>query len=101
VTLLRYQRGGGQRSDLRSQPTHDHQPITEPRRQAESDGPALHTAISAEASLALNEVLADPALTPEEMADRIDALTHGAMDEETRSLLVEVLSRSTSGREAV
>jgi hypothetical protein len=68
-------------------------PSPSPAGRQESDGPAFHTAISAEASLALNEVLADPALTPEEMADRIDALTHGAMDEETRSLLVEVLSR--------
>jgi hypothetical protein len=68
-------------------------PSPSPAGRQESDGAAIHTAISAEASLALNEVLADPALTPEEMADRIDALTGGAMDEETRSLLVEVLSR--------
>jgi hypothetical protein len=68
-------------------------PSPSPAVTQESDGAALHTAISAEASLTLNEVLADPALTPEEMADRIDALTGGAMDEETRSLLVDVLSR--------
>jgi hypothetical protein len=64
-----------------------------PATTQESDGAALHAAISAEALLAMNKVLADPALTPDEMADRIETLTGGAMNEETRSLLVEVLSR--------
>jgi hypothetical protein len=57
----------------------------------ESAGAALHAAYLAEARIVVSEVLYASPSTPEELAAVVDAVSGGELDEETLSVMVDVL----------